>query len=78
MALYLYLLIFVCNKKKDTIMKTEKKFTWCVRFYNVKSGVIDYLMYFDWSARAIDEFITGFVESNKDYVVRAFKQYKKF
>ena len=60
------------------IMKTEKKFTWCVRFYNVKTGEIDYLMYFDWSARAINEFITDFVASNKDYVVRAFKQYKKF
>ena len=35
-------------------------------------------MYFDWSARAINEFITDFVASNKDYVVRAFKQYKKF
>lgn len=64
--------------KKDMIMKAERKFTWCVRFYNVKTGVIDYLMYFDWSARAINEFITDFVESNKDYVVRAFKQYKKF
>lgn len=60
------------------IMKTERKFTWCVRFYNVKTGAIDYLMYFDWSARAINEFITDFVDSNKDYVVRAFKQYKKF
>ena len=60
------------------IMKTERKFTWCVRFYNVKTGVIDYSMYFDWSARAINEFITDFVASNKDYVVRAFKQYKKF
>lgn len=64
--------------KKDMIMKTERKFTWCVQFYNVKTGVIDYLMYFDWSARAINEFITDFVASNKDYVVRAFKQYKKF
>lgn len=59
-------------------MKTERKFTWCVRFYNVKTAAIDYLMYFGWSARAINEFITDFVASNKDYVVRAFKQYKKF
>lgn len=60
------------------VMKTERKFTWCVRFCNVKTGVINYLMYFGWSARAINEFITDFVDSNKDYVVRAFKQYKKF
>ena len=51
--------------KKDTIMKIERKFTWCVRFYNVKTG-------------AINEFIIDFVASNKDYVVRVFKQYKKF
>ena len=60
------------------IMKTERKFIWCVRFYNVKTGAIDYLTYFDWSARAINEFIIDFVASNKDYVVRVFKQYKKF
>ena len=59
-------------------MKTERKFTWCVRFYDVKTGEIEYLMYFDWSVRAINEFITHFVASNKDYVVRVFKQYKKF
>nr|DAH74601.1 MAG TPA: hypothetical protein [Microviridae sp.] len=60
------------------VMKTERKFTWCVRFYNVKTGAIDYLMYFDWSARAIDEFITDFVASNEDYIVRVFKQYNSY
>lgn len=60
------------------IMKTGRKFTWCVRFYNVKTGVIEYLMYFDWTAREIDEFITNFVASNEDYVVRAFKQCKTY
>lgn len=70
---------YLCGvKKKDMIMKTEKKFTWCVRFYNVKSGVVDYIVYHAWSTRAINEFITDFVESNKDYIVRAFKEYKKF
>lgn len=59
------------------IMKTERKFTWCVRLYNVKTGAIDYLMYYDWTVRAINEFITDFVDSNKDYVVRAFKEFKK-
>lgn len=66
------------RNKKDMIMKTEKKFTWCVRFYNVKTGTVNYLMYHDWSTRAINEFITDFVESNKGYIVRAFKEYKKF
>lgn len=60
------------------IMETEKEFTWCLRFYNVKTGSIEYLMYFDWTTRAIDEFISDFVSINKDYVVRAFKEYKKF
>lgn len=59
-------------------MKTERKFTWCVRFYNVKTGVIDYLMCYDCSVREINEFIIDFLASNKDYVARAFKQYKKF
>ena len=59
------------------VMKTERKFTWCVRFYNVKTGKIEFLMYYDWTARAIDELIADFVASNKDYVVRAFKEYKK-
>lgn len=60
------------------IMKTERKFTWCVRFYNVKTGVIDYLMYYSLTSRAINDLITNFVASNEGYVVRAFKQYKIF
>lgn len=59
-------------------MRTERTFTWCLRFYNIKTGAINYIVYFDWSARAINKFIADFVVSNKDYVVRAFKQYKIF
>lgn len=58
-------------------MKTERKFTWCVRFYNVKTGKIEFFMYYDWTARAIDELIADFISSNEDYIVRAFKEYKK-
>lgn len=60
------------------VMKTERKFTWCVRYYNVKTGNIDYRMYFNWTTRGINEFVADFVSSHKDYVVRIFKNYRTF
>lgn len=59
-------------------MKTERKFTWCVRYYNVKTGNVGYYMYPDWTAREINDFVADFVASHKDYIVRVFKGYKKF
>lgn len=59
-------------------MKTERKFTWCVRYYNVESGSIEYRMYYDWTIREINEFVTDFVASHKGYIVRILKSYKKF
>lgn len=58
--------------------KKERKFTWCVRYYNVKSGYIGYSMYSDWTTREINEFVANFIESHKDYVIRVFKYYKDF
>lgn len=58
------------------IMKTERKFTWCVRYYNVKSGSVEYRMYFDWTASEINEFVADFVASHEGYLVRIFKNYK--
>ena len=59
-------------------MKTERKFTWCVRYYNVKTGNVEYCVYSDWTAREINDFVADFVASHKDYIVRIFKNYKKF
>lgn len=59
-------------------MKTGRKFTWCVRYYNVKTGSVDYRMYFDWSTREISDFVADFAASHKDYIVRLFKTYKTF
>ena len=59
-------------------MKTERRFTWCIRYYNVKSGHIGYSMYSDWTVREINEFVSNFLESHKDYVIRVFKNYKDF
>lgn len=64
--------------KKDIVMKTEKKFTWCVRYYNVVTGVVEYRMYFGWTTREINELAANFVEVYKDYMVRVFKQSKSF
>lgn len=59
-------------------MKKERKFTWCVRYYNVMSGSVDYRVFVGLSIREINEEIVDFLESNEDYVVRIFKNYKVF
>lgn len=60
------------------IMKTERKFTWCVRYYDVMSGTVSYREFIGLTVREINEEITDFLNSNKDYVVRIFKNYKVF
>lgn len=60
------------------VMKTERKFTWCVTYYNVKTGNIDYRVYFNWTIREINEFVADFVSSHDDYIVRIFKNYRTF
>jgi hypothetical protein len=59
-------------------MKKERKFTWCVRFYNVMSGTVDYRIFADLTAREINERVKDFIDFDDDYVVRIFKQYKMF
>lgn len=59
-------------------MKTERKFTWCVRYHNVNSGNIEYHTYFGWTTREINEFVADFVASHKSYIIRVFKTYRKF
>lgn len=60
------------------VMKKERKFTWCVRYYNVMSGSVDYRVFAGLSVREINEEISDFLESNENYVVRVFKNYKSF
>lgn len=59
-------------------MKKERKFTWCVRYFNIRTGNIDYRMYYDWTTREVNEFVADFISSNKDYIVRVFKNYRTF
>ena len=33
------------NNKTDMIMKSERKFTWCVRCCDVRTGVVDYRVF---------------------------------
>lgn len=59
-------------------MKKERKFTWCVRFYNVMSGSVDYRVYVDLTVREINKEVLDFIDSNDNYIVRIFKNYKVF
>lgn len=59
-------------------MKTERKFTWCVRYFNVLTGNVEYRIYYDWTTSEIEEFVADFDASHEDYIVRVFKNYKKF
>lgn len=59
-------------------MKTERKFTWCVRCYDVKAGSVSYRVFVGLSVREINEAVADFVKSNKGCIVRIFKNYKAF
>lgn len=59
-------------------MKTERKFTWCVRCYDVKAGSVNYRVFIDLSVREIKEEVADFTKSNKDSIVRIFKLYRGF
>lgn len=59
-------------------MKKSRRFTWCVRFYNVMSGEVTYCVYVDLTISQINQTVLDFMESNEGYVVRIFKNYKVF
>lgn len=59
-------------------MRIERKFTWCVRIYDVMSGSVEYRVYTDWTTSEIKHFIGNYAKSRKDCIVRLFKNYKKF
>ena len=58
-------------------MKAKKKFTWFVKFYNVKTGDIDYRLYRDVTVDDVNWFVDAFLEGNSDYVVDIFKHYRR-
>lgn len=59
-------------------MTRERKFTWCVRFYDVMSGTVDYRVFVGLTVREINKEVLDFIDSNDNYVVRIFKNYKVF
>lgn len=58
-------------------MKAKKKFTWIVKFYNVKSGNIDFRLYRDVTIDDVNWCVDTFTEGNSDYVVDIFKYYRR-
>ena len=59
-------------------MKIGRKFTWCVRYYDVKAGSVGYRVFVGLSVREINKEVADFIKFNKGYVVRIFKNYKAF
>ena len=58
-------------------MKAKKKFTWLVKFYDVKSGDIDYRLYRDVTVDDVNWLVDTFLEGSSDYVVDIFKHYRR-
>ena len=59
------------------VMKAKKKFAWIVKFYNVKTGDIDFFLYRDVTIDDINWYVDTFSEGNSDYVVDIFKYYRR-
>ena len=58
-------------------MKAKKKFTWLVKFYDVKSGDIDFRLYRDVTVDDVNWLVDTFLEGSSDYVVDIFKFYRR-
>lgn len=59
-------------------MKKERKFTWCVCYYDIMSGAVSYRVFVDRTVREINEEVKDFIASNDNYSVKLFKNYKTF
>lgn len=59
-------------------MKKERKFDWCVRFYSVKTGSVDYRIFYGWTAREINLYVSAFTECFGNYLICIFKKFKTF
>lgn len=60
------------------VMKKERKFTWCVRYYDITSRSVDYRIFASLTASEISKEVADFLDSNENYIVRVFKYYKYF
>ena len=58
--------------------KNDKKFTWCVRCYNLTTETADYHFYYDLTTSEIECLASDLAASHSDYVVRVFKFHKMF
>nr|DAV53611.1 MAG TPA: hypothetical protein [Microviridae sp.] len=56
-------------------MKREKKFTCCVRYYDIMSGTVSYRVFVNRTVREINKEIKDFISSNDNYRVKLFKIY---
>nr|DAT51370.1 MAG TPA: erythrocyte binding antigen [Microviridae sp.] len=54
-------------------MKSEKKFTWCIRYFNLDTCKVRYHTYFNCTTNEISDKLTDFVASHKNCIVSLFK-----
>ena len=59
------------------VMKTKRRFTWVIRYYNVMEGVTTYRTYADITVDEANWLADTFLKSHKDYELSIFKLYKK-
>lgn len=58
-------------------MKAKKKFTWVVKFYNVKTGDIDFRLYRNVTFDDVNWLVDSYLLGDSDYVVDIFKYYRR-
>ena len=56
----------------------DKKFTWCVRYYNLATETADYRFYYGLTVSEIEHLASDFAASHSGYIVRVFKYHKMF
>lgn len=64
--------------KIDVVMEKERKFDWCVRYYDPMADEFMYSTYYDLTASEIEKIVASYVASRADFIVRVFKEYKVF
>lgn len=62
--------------KTVMVMKQKRRFNWVVKVYDVKAGSIEYRSYY-MTISDINWLLDAIREGSSDYVVSAFKLYKK-
>lgn len=57
-------------------MKTKRKFTWLVSYYNVHAGSVEYRSFYE-TVDDINWLVDSFLEDNGGYILSVFKLYKR-